>query len=151
MAKITYVWERRTLGLLIITTNMTSFKRFESKPVVQIIYICTHCNSWRHRQFITIFYLIPIGTNNLTNKRIFSRNHDNFPCFICFCISSRPYCCGALHRLYHKCNFWKYNENRDLLILNRYGARENSFICQIISPNRYHPHSSQCFGAGMIY
>ena len=36
--------------------NMTSFKRFESKPVVNIIYIYTHCNSWRHRQFITIFY-----------------------------------------------------------------------------------------------
>ena len=34
----------------------TSFKRFESKPVVKIIYIYTHCNLWRHRQFITIFY-----------------------------------------------------------------------------------------------
>jgi hypothetical protein len=35
---------------------MTSFKRFESKPVVKIIYTYTHCNLWRHRQFITIFY-----------------------------------------------------------------------------------------------
>ena len=35
---------------------MTSFKRFESKPVVKIIYIYTHFNLWRHRQFITIFY-----------------------------------------------------------------------------------------------
>jgi hypothetical protein len=41
---------------LIVDSNMTSFKRFESKPVVKIIYIYTHCNSWRHRQFITIFY-----------------------------------------------------------------------------------------------
>ena len=40
----------------IISSNMTSFKRFESKPVVKIIYTCTHCNLWRHRQFITIFY-----------------------------------------------------------------------------------------------
>ena len=29
---------------------------FESKPVVKIIYTYTHCNLWRHRQFITIFY-----------------------------------------------------------------------------------------------
>ena len=29
---------------------------FESKPVVKIIYTFTHCNLWRHRQFITIFY-----------------------------------------------------------------------------------------------
>jgi hypothetical protein len=35
---------------------MTSFKRFESKPVVKIIYTYIHCNLWRHRQFITIFY-----------------------------------------------------------------------------------------------
>ena len=35
---------------------MTSFKRFESKPVVKIIYTYTHCNLWRHQQFITIFY-----------------------------------------------------------------------------------------------
>jgi hypothetical protein len=35
---------------------LTSFKRFESKPVVKIIYIYTHCNLWRHRQFIAIFY-----------------------------------------------------------------------------------------------
>jgi hypothetical protein len=37
-------------------SNMTSLKRFESKPVVKIIYIYTHCNLWRHRQFITLFY-----------------------------------------------------------------------------------------------
>ena len=37
-------------------SNMTSFKSFESKPVVKIIYTYTHCNLWRHRQFITIFY-----------------------------------------------------------------------------------------------
>ena len=37
-------------------SNMTSFKRFQSKPVVKIIYIYTHCNLWRHRQFITLFY-----------------------------------------------------------------------------------------------
>ena len=37
-------------------SNMTFFKRFESKPVVKIIYTYTHCNLWRHRQFITIFY-----------------------------------------------------------------------------------------------
>ena len=37
-------------------SNMTSFKRFDSKPVVKIIYIYTHCNLCRHRQFITIFY-----------------------------------------------------------------------------------------------
>ena len=35
---------------------MTSFKRFESKPVVKLIYTYTHCNLWRHWQFITIFY-----------------------------------------------------------------------------------------------
>ena len=35
---------------------MTSFKRFESKTMVKIIYTYTHCNLWRHRQFITIFY-----------------------------------------------------------------------------------------------
>jgi hypothetical protein len=40
----------------IYISNMTSFKRFESKPVVKIIYTYTHCNLWRHRQFITIFY-----------------------------------------------------------------------------------------------
>ena len=40
----------------ILNSNMTSFKRFESKPVVKIICIYTHCNLWRHRQFITIFY-----------------------------------------------------------------------------------------------
>ena len=36
--------------------NMTSFKRFESKPVVKIILIYDWLNLWRHRQFITIFY-----------------------------------------------------------------------------------------------
>jgi hypothetical protein len=35
---------------------MTSFKCFESKPVVKIIYTYTHCNLWHHRQFITIFH-----------------------------------------------------------------------------------------------
>ena len=35
---------------------MTSFKRFESKPVVKIILIYDRLNLWRHRQFITIFY-----------------------------------------------------------------------------------------------
>jgi hypothetical protein len=37
-------------------SNMTSFKPLESKPVVKIIYTYTHCNLWRHRQYITIFY-----------------------------------------------------------------------------------------------
>ena len=37
-------------------SNMTSFKRFESKPVVKIINTYTHCSLWRHRQFIAIFY-----------------------------------------------------------------------------------------------
>ena len=37
-------------------SNMTSFKRFESKPVVEIILIYDRLNLWRHRQFITIFY-----------------------------------------------------------------------------------------------
>jgi hypothetical protein len=35
---------------------MTSFKRFESKPVVKIILIYDRLNLWHHRQFITIFY-----------------------------------------------------------------------------------------------
>jgi hypothetical protein len=35
---------------------MTSFKRFESKPVVKIILIYDRLNLRRHRQFITIFY-----------------------------------------------------------------------------------------------
>jgi hypothetical protein len=35
---------------------MTSFKRFESKPVVKIILIYDRLNLWCHRQFITIFY-----------------------------------------------------------------------------------------------
>jgi hypothetical protein len=37
-------------------SNMTSFKRFESKPVVKIILIYDRLNLWRHRQFISIFY-----------------------------------------------------------------------------------------------
>jgi hypothetical protein len=37
-------------------SNMTSFKRFESKFVVNIILIYDRLNLWRHRQFITIFY-----------------------------------------------------------------------------------------------
>jgi hypothetical protein len=41
---------------LIVVSNMTSFKRFESKPVVKIILIYDRLNLWRHRQFITIFY-----------------------------------------------------------------------------------------------
>ena len=39
-----------------IYSNMTSFKRFESKPVVKIILIYDRLNLWRHRQFIAIFY-----------------------------------------------------------------------------------------------
>jgi hypothetical protein len=35
---------------------MTSFKRFESKPVVKIILIYDRLNLWHHLQFITIFY-----------------------------------------------------------------------------------------------
>ena len=42
--------------LLIENFNMTSFKRFESKPVVKIILIYDRLNLWRHRQFVTIFY-----------------------------------------------------------------------------------------------
>ena len=41
---------------LIVVSNMTSFKRFESKPMVKIILIYDRLNLWRHRQFITIFY-----------------------------------------------------------------------------------------------
>jgi hypothetical protein len=37
-------------------SNMTSFKRFESKAVVKIILIYDRLNLWHHRQFITIFY-----------------------------------------------------------------------------------------------
>ena len=40
----------------IFCSNMTSFKRFESKPVVKIILILDRLNLKRHRQFITIFY-----------------------------------------------------------------------------------------------
>jgi hypothetical protein len=35
---------------------MTSFKRFESKPVVKQILFYDRFNLWRHRQFIAIFY-----------------------------------------------------------------------------------------------
>ena len=45
-----------TNGIQIINSNMTSFKRFESKPVVKIILIYDRSNLWRHRQFIAIFY-----------------------------------------------------------------------------------------------
>ena len=41
---------------LICYSNMTSFKRFESKPVVKIILIYDRLNLWCHWQFITIFY-----------------------------------------------------------------------------------------------
>jgi hypothetical protein len=41
---------------IIANSNMTFFKRFESKPVVKIILIYDRLNLWRHRQFITIFY-----------------------------------------------------------------------------------------------
>ena len=37
-------------------SNITSFKRFESKPVVKIILLYDRLSLWRHRQFITIFY-----------------------------------------------------------------------------------------------
>jgi hypothetical protein len=37
-------------------SNMTSFKRFESKAVVKIILIYDRLNLWHHRQFVTIFY-----------------------------------------------------------------------------------------------
>jgi hypothetical protein len=40
----------------ISNSNMTSFKRFESKPVVKIILIYDRLHLWRHRQFIAIFY-----------------------------------------------------------------------------------------------
>ena len=40
----------------IYNSNMTSFKCFESKPVVKIILIYDRLNLWRHRQFISIFY-----------------------------------------------------------------------------------------------
>ena len=53
--KITCLF-RTGLIFTILYSNMTSFKRFESKPVVKIIYTYTHCNLWRYRQFITIFY-----------------------------------------------------------------------------------------------
>ena len=49
-------WGRGVLARYMTYSNMTSFKRLESKPVVKIIYTYTHCNLWRHRQFTTIFY-----------------------------------------------------------------------------------------------
>ena len=58
---IYYLLNKNSIGLkqliqIMNNSNLTSFKRFVSKPVVKIIYIYTHCNLWRHRQFITIFY-----------------------------------------------------------------------------------------------
>ena len=44
------------LVIFITYSNMTSFKRSESKPVVKIILIYDRLNLWRHRQFIAIFY-----------------------------------------------------------------------------------------------
>ena len=52
-------------------SNMTSFKRFESKPVVKIIYIYTHCNLWRHRLSLTRTNIIHMSTSvsrRLNNK-----------------------------------------------------------------------------------
>jgi hypothetical protein len=46
------------IPVVINHSNMTSFKRFESKPVVKIILIYDRLNLWRHRQFITIFYIL---------------------------------------------------------------------------------------------
>jgi hypothetical protein len=43
-------------AVTIYNSNMTSFKRFESIPVVKIILIYDRLNLWRHRQFIAIFY-----------------------------------------------------------------------------------------------
>jgi hypothetical protein len=48
-----YIWN---VEKIIQYSNMTSFKRFESKPVVKLILIYDRLNLWRHRQFITIFY-----------------------------------------------------------------------------------------------
>ena len=46
---------------IILYSNMTSFKRFESKPVVKIIYIYTDCNLWRLKS--TIYNdILPIFT-----------------------------------------------------------------------------------------
>ena len=56
LLKWIYITTEKNIVTFIWNSNMTSFKRFESKPVVKIIYTFTHCNLWRHRQFITIFY-----------------------------------------------------------------------------------------------
>jgi hypothetical protein len=53
---VTCSWHDTAEKYIVADSNMTSFKRFESKPVVKIIYTYTHCNLWRHRQFIAIFY-----------------------------------------------------------------------------------------------
>ena len=47
---------RHIIFSVIVDSNMTSFKRFESKPVVKIILIYDRLNLLSHRQFITIFY-----------------------------------------------------------------------------------------------
>ena len=47
----TFITTPKVLTWLKHDSNMTSFKR-----VVKLIYTYTHCNLWRHRQFITIFY-----------------------------------------------------------------------------------------------
>jgi hypothetical protein len=49
-------WTPKYESVNIEHSNMTSFKRFESKPAVRIILIYDRLNLWRHRQFITIFY-----------------------------------------------------------------------------------------------
>jgi hypothetical protein len=60
---------------------MTSFKRFESKPLVKIIYTYIHCNLWRYRQFIAIFYLLPslgvrhLSSVNFSHFKLLLRNH----------------------------------------------------------------------------
>ena len=52
-----YIWKATiSIQYVIWHSNMTSFKRFESKPVVKIILIYDRLNLWRHRQFIAIFY-----------------------------------------------------------------------------------------------
>jgi hypothetical protein len=56
LLKWIYITTEKNIVTFIWNSNMTSFKRFESKPVVKIIYTYTHCNLWRHRQFLTIFY-----------------------------------------------------------------------------------------------
>ena len=39
-----------------VYSNMTPFKRVESKPVVKIILLYDRLNLWRHRQFVAISY-----------------------------------------------------------------------------------------------